>query len=240
MRTPGHEIDLTVGFLISEGLIAARSEIGAISLCARTGHNAVRVVPVQGSALASPSHAAHRRVFSSCGICGKEVIEAAMCGKVPFHLEHGRLTLEGIRLLGERMRQHQVLFEQTGATHAAALAVRPLTSQAIQSAIVREDVGRHNAMDKVIGAAVLKGIELRRSVVFLSGRLSFEMVAKAARAGIADVVGASAPTALAVSLARQLGMFLAGFARGATLTIYSGAEAIEEAFISGRFQLPGE
>jgi len=226
MRTPGHELDLTLGFLLTEGLIRSLADVGAISFCpAASGTNHVRVVAAPGGKLAA-APPPHRRIYSSCSVCGEDAIKEILESCPPFTLEPGRLSVARINALGEQMRRQQPLFRETGAPHAAALARRPLDDAALHDTIVREDVGRHNALDKAVGAALHKGMDLRQAVLFLSSRLSFEMVAKAARAGIADVVGASAPTALAVELANRLGMFLAGFARGAGVTVYSGVDAL--------------
>jgi FdhD protein len=124
------------------------------------------------------------------------------------------------------MRRGQKIFQRTGGTHAAALARPPVKPGA--ECIVHEDLGRHNALDKVVGAAAQRDMLGPGLALLLSGRLSFEMVAKAARAGISEVAGVSAPSALAVELARRLNMFLAGFVRDRTLTIYSGADALRQ------------
>ena len=125
-----------------------------------------------------------------------------------------------------KWKRRRVAFRQTGGTHAAALAELPVDA-AGGRIVVREDLGRHNALDKAVGAAVAMDIALDRSLLLLSGRLSLEMVAKAARAGISDLAGLSAPSALGVDLARRLGMFVAGFVRGDTMTVYSGVAALD-------------
>ncbi len=125
------------------------------------------------------------------------------------------------------MEQAQIAFRQTGGAHAAALAELPFDA-AGGRIVVREDLGRHNALDKAVGAAAAMGIALERSLLMLSGRLSVEMIAKAARAGITDLAGVSAPSALGVDLARRLDMFVAGFVRGDAMTVYSGASALQQ------------
>jgi len=125
--------------------------------------------------------------------------------------------------VAEAMAGAQPIFRSTGGAHAATLSQTPF-----EEAIVREDLGRHNALDKALGAALVRSMDLSRSLLMLSSRLSFEMVAKAARAGVADVAGVSAPSAAAVRLARRLRMFLAGFVRGDTMTVYAGADALSE------------
>ncbi|MCY2930774.1 MAG: formate dehydrogenase accessory sulfurtransferase FdhD [Planctomycetota bacterium] len=226
MRTPGHEADLALGLLVTEGLVASAQAVGAIGFCPEGGFepNVVQVTLAEGS-LATPLPA-HRRVFSSCALCGAEQIEQAAAGLTPFPPRPRTLSPSALTGLARHMGQGQVVFPLTGASHAAAVAMRPLDAAALARAIVREDIGRHNALDKAVGAALNAEFDLCRAVLCLSSRLSFEMVAKAARAGLADVIGLSAPTALAVALARRLGMFLAGFVRGETFTVYSGDDVL--------------
>lgn len=221
MRTPGHERELALGFLITDGLISSARDVGLIHFCESgdeewVGQLRVELVP-DASLRREPD--AHRRIYSSCSLCGAEAIEEVAADITPFALTEVRAA--DICELGRRLRSEQPIFELTGGTHAAALtdlggepAVSPL--------FVREDLGRHNALDKVVGAAAIRNAQFERPVVFLSGRLSFEMIAKAARAGIGAVAGVSAPTALSIALARRLNMFVAGFVRGDTFTVYSG------------------
>jgi FdhD protein len=136
------------------------------------------------------------------------------------------LLPEAISELGELMNSKQRYFRRTGGTHAAVLAQIERGGVVAGSAIVKEDIGRHNALDKAVGEALSRSVPFGDSFLFLSGRMSFEMVAKAARAGISDLAAVSAPTALAVELAKQLGMFLVGFARGRSAVVYSGKEAL--------------
>ena len=242
LRTPGHEEDLALGFLLTEGLIRSAAEVGAISFC-REGiagaRNEVRAHLCAGVAPARPVPA-HRRVYSSCSLCGAEMIEEAAAEIAPFRRPAGRIAPDDIFALAEFMRDSQELFRRTGAAHGAAIGMRNMESNIPHSEIhiphfkplVREDIGRHNALDKVVGAAARQGIPISESLLFLSGRLSFEMVAKAARAGISDVAAVSAPSALAVALARTLNMFLAGFVRDRTMTVYSGADALRASVCS--------
>jgi len=227
MRTPGNDVDLALGYLLTEGLISSKDDVGAISSCSSVSEmqNVVVVIPASGARI-DIGETYQRHVFSSCSICGKDQIEKIAVSLKPFDRENDLLTCEGIKGIREIMHERQQYFAETGASHAAALALLPLDKDCLDNAIVCEDVGRHNALDKAVGIAIRTGVDLRRSVLFLSSRLSFEMVAKAARAGIAYVAGASAPTALAVDLARSLNMFLAGFARERKFTIYSGLDVI--------------
>ena len=229
MRTPGQEIELTIGFLFTEGLIRSTSDLGAVSFCnGREGPaNVVRVTPAAGRTLADGGE--HREIFSSCSLCGKETIDTLARELAVFDKEPARLSAPAITGLAEEIRARQPWFRSTGASHAAALALLPLDARSLGEMIVREDVGRHNALDKAVGAALGRGMDLKRAVLLMSGRLSLEMVIKAARAGIRHVAGVSAPTAAAVELARRLNMFLAGFTRGASFTVYSCAAALVEA-----------
>ena len=225
MCTPGDEISLTLGYLLTEGIIGSMSDIGAISFCHEESENVVRVLPAAGTDLVSRLDA-YRMVFSSCSICGKEAIQAVTSCLRPFAKQGGRVSPEVIFELGEFMNSNQQYFRKTGGTHAAVLAQIEGRRLVAKKAILKEDIGRHNALDKAVGEGLRRKASFEESILFLSGRLSFEMVAKAARAGISDLAAVSAPTALAVELARKLGMFLVGFARGKSAEVYSGKEAL--------------
>lgn len=226
MRTPGNELDLALGFLLTEGVVRSPDEVGTISFCASGEFGNANVVRTRLASGVSgpPVVPRHRRVFSSCGICGAEAIEEAARDIAPFQRPGGRIRPDDVFNLADAMHRAQGIFRRTGGAHAAALAQPPVQSDS--ATIVREDLGRHNALDKVVGAASRRGGALESALLVLSGRLSFEMVAKAARVGISDVAGVSAPSALAVQLAATLNMFVAGFVRGRTMTVYSGAEAL--------------
>ena len=214
-----------VGYLLTEGIIGSMGDIGAIAFCQEEPGNVVRVTPCNGCDLLSRLDA-YRVVFSSCSICGKEAIQAVTSCRPPFSKEKARLSPAVISELERFMNLEQPYFRRTGGTHAAVLAQIDKGSIVARSAIVKEDIGRHNALDKVVGEALMRGVRFDDSFLFLSGRISFEMVAKAARAGISDLAAVSAPTAVAVELARQLGMLLVGFARGESAVVYSGKEAL--------------
>lgn len=227
MCTPGGELEIALGYLITEGIIRSRKEIGGISFCEQDpagNRNVVRIILAAGRG-ANEILPPYRRVFSSCSVCGAEAVDELVREVARFERPPARLCPRAIAALGQELFKRQRLFPLTGGAHAAALAELPLTSESIRNAVIREDIGRHNTIDKVVGAAAGAGRELAHSFLFLSGRLSYEMVAKAARAGIADVAGISAPTSLAVRLAQHLGMFLAGFAREDSMTVYSGFDA---------------
>lgn len=227
MRTPGAEIDLATGFLLSEGLIRSRRQITAMSYCPEGPSQPAGVVRVCLNE--EPTERAQRpsrNIFSSCSLCGLDVIEAFAKGLPVFEKVPGRLHPRDVFALRDGMESAQGAFHQTGGAHAAALAELPVDT-ATGRIIVREDLGRHNALDKAVGAAAAVDIPLEKSLLLLSGRLSVEMVAKAARTGISDLAGLSAPSALGVDLARRLGMFVAGFVRGDTMTVYAGVAALE-------------
>ncbi len=213
MRTPGHDEELALGFLHGEGLIpAAPRAVGP------TDDFAANTVEVAGPLLRDPG-ARSFYTTSSCGVCGKGALEevavaapAAPDGPVVERALLARLP-EGLR---------QPTFARTGGLHATGLF-----DAAGALLLVREDVGRHNAMDKVIGRALLDGLlPLRERILCVSGRLSFELVQKAAVAGAPILVGVGAPSSLAIELAADRGMTLCGFARGETVNVYTGLERV--------------
>jgi len=226
MCTPRDAEDLALGFLIAEGLIKSVDEVGAISFCPDgiPGSRNVVQVHLPGGGGLTGAVPDHRTVFSSCSVCGSEMIEKLADDISPFERRPGRLTPEDIFALAECMNEAQSDFQRTGGSHAAAVAAPPLGPDSV--VLVREDIGRHNALDKVIGAAARHGLRLENQLLMLSSRLPYEMVAKAARAGVSAVAGVSAPSALSVTLARRLNMFLAGFVRGRKMTVYAGPDAL--------------
>ncbi len=225
MRTPGGDAELAVGFLVSEGLLAAPDLVG---LTVEVGDPAGVSTPENELVvrIARPFDAADvpARAFvasASCGICGKASLDDVAIRCAPL-LAGPLVDAAVIAELPERLRTGQALFEQTGGLHAAGLF-----DPAGVLLAVREDVGRHNALDKLIGAAALAGqLPLHDRVLAVSGRASFEIVQKAAVAGIAVVASISAPTDLAVSAAERLGLTLVGFVRGGAFNVYAGAERI--------------
>ena len=213
MRTPGNDEELALGFLYGEGLIDGPRVAGL------TDDLAANVVDVQGPLLRDPGA---RRFYttSSCGVCGKGSLEevAVLAPPLPEGPRVARALLAG---LPERLRQPT--FARTGGIHATGL----FGAAGGDPLLVREDVGRHNAMDKVIGRALLDGrLPLAGHILCVSGRLSFELVQKAAVAGAPVLVGVGAPTSLAVELAADRGMTLAGFARGGNVNVYSGEQRV--------------
>ena len=212
MRTPGHDEELALGFLYGEGLIDGPRETGL------TDSLAANTIDVRGPLLRDPGA---RRCYttSSCGVCVKGSLEevAVHAPTLPAGPQVARALLAA---LPDHLRQPA--FGRTGGTHATGLF-----SAAGDALLVREDVGRHNAMDKIVGRALCDGLlPLHGAILCVSGRLSFELVQKAAVAGAPILVGVGAPTSLAVALASDRGMTLAGFARGASVNVYSGAERV--------------
>jgi FdhD protein len=212
MRTPGEDDELALGFLYGEGLIdSPRRADPPEDLAGNT-------VDVDGPLLREPGE---RRFYttSSCGVCGKGAIDEVIvhCAALP---DGPVLARELLADLPERLRQPG--FERTGGLHATGL----FTAEG-ELLLVREDVGRHNAMDKVVGRALLEGrVPLHGHVLCVSGRLSFELVQKAAVAGAPVLVGVGAPSSLAIRLAEEHRMTLCGFARGGNVNVYSGAERV--------------
>jgi len=213
MRTPGHDEELALGFLFGEGLIdAARAAGPPADLAANT-------VEVAGPLLREPDA---RSFFtsSSCGVCGKGALEAVAVHAPAVAPGGVRIARALLAALPDRLRQPG--FARTGGLHATGLF-----TQAGELLVAREDVGRHNAMDKVVGHALrAHAVPLSRNVLCVSGRLSFELVQKAAVAGAPVLVGVGAPTSLAVRLAADRGLTLAGFARNGRVNVYSGAERV--------------
>jgi FdhD protein len=212
MRTPGDDLGLAAGFCLAEGLIESRAQLGSIQACERENANQVSVVRA-GEQLPRLRPVRHT-IASSCGLCGRDMIEEVVKRLPPLGADC-RFTLTDLLAMGERLQDSQQHFRPTGGTHAAGLFDE---RAALLSAA--EDVGRHNALDKAIGRLLLADRLGEARLAFLSGRCSFEMVQKAARAGIPVVASVSAPTELAVDLARRAGLTLVGFVRRETLTVY--------------------
>jgi FdhD protein len=222
MRTPGHDSELATGFLWTEGLIRSPQDVLAVVPC-RSG-NGVRVHLRAGVALDRQRLKRHFYTTSSCGVCGKSSIEAVQVNPAFAPPEdHLRIPEAVIHQLAERARAGQVAFECTGGLHASALFSADGTLLGL-----REDVGRHNALDKLIGYHVLrKQLPLSASILMVSGRVSFELVQKGAMAGIPVLVAVGAPSSLAIDLAESRGMTLIGFARQNRFNIYCGKQRID-------------
>ena len=227
MRTPGNDFELAAGFLLAEGIVEERDAIVDISYCPEAGleqqYNVVGVYLRAGVEVGPELLTRNFYTTSSCGVCGKSSLEALRIRGCP-SVARGRprVRAEVIGALPQTLRASQALFERTGGLHAAGLfdaEGRLLT--------LREDVGRHNALDKVIGRHLLDGsLPLSDAVAVVSGRASWELMQKALAAGIPMLVAVGAPSSLAVDLATEFGMTLVGFARGEGFNIYAGSERV--------------
>ncbi|SDX21304.1 FdhD protein [Saccharopolyspora shandongensis] len=229
MRTPGHDFDLAVGFLVSEGVIGSADDVTSIRYCAGAtsdGGNTYNVVDVALAPGVAPPDASLERNFyttSSCGLCGKASLDAVRTTTTwPLGEDSLRIDPSTLAVLPDRLREAQRVFDSAGGLHAAGL----FTADG-RLTCLREDVGRHNAVDKVVGDALRAGrLPLRDSVLMVSGRASFELVQKAVMAGIPALAAVSAPSSLAVDLAADAGLTLIGFLRGTSMNVYSGAERL--------------
>lgn len=224
MRTPGADFELAAGFLFSEGLVDGGDAIARIRYCtdAPQQYNTVSVYLAPGADFDPALLSRNFYATSSCGVCGKASIDAVM-GPACARVAAGPVVDPALLVaLPDRLREAQRVFARTGGLHGAGQFT---AAGALVRA--REDVGRHNALDKLVGAALLEGaLPLAESIVLVSGRLSFELVQKAARAGVPVLAGVSAPSSLAVQLAEQAGMTLAGFVRDGGFNVYAGGGRI--------------
>ncbi|WP_406690052.1 formate dehydrogenase accessory sulfurtransferase FdhD [Saccharopolyspora sp. ID03-671] len=231
MRTPGHDFDLAAGFLVSEGVVRSGSDIAGIRYClgtAEDGSNTYNVVDVLLAAgVAAPDASLERNFYttSSCGLCGKASLDAVRTTSTWQVADDPlRLDADVLAELPDKLREAQKVFDSTGGLHAAGLFTHDGELLG-----VREDVGRHNAVDKVIGDAVRADrLPLRETILVVSGRASFELVQKAIMAGIPALAAVSAPSSLAVELAADAGLTLTGFLRGDSMNIYTGTHRLED------------
>lgn len=230
MRTPGHDEELAAGFLFSEGLLFSCAELGALRVGADAdglpSPNVIEVIPANGIDLAQRAQAAgYSRQFAvnaSCGVCGKNSVMEA-CATLPALPDDGFVVApEVLYALPERLGAEQRVFRATGGLHAAGLFDRAGALLAL-----REDVGRHNAVDKLVGRALLDGaLPMRERILLVSGRLSFEIILKALAAGIPIIAAVSAPSHLAVDLAEAGGVTLVAFLRGNSMNVYTHPQRI--------------
>lgn len=230
MRTPGHDIDLIHGFLLSEGIIGDRGDISTIRYCDgvdENGRNTYNVLDVTFSPSALPAAAPTTRNFmttSACGVCGKVSLDDVRT-RSRFDVAATELSVdvEILTTMPDTLRRNQRVFDATGGLHAAGL----FTADGALLAL-REDVGRHNAVDKVIGWAVSENrIPSFDAVLIVSGRASFELVQKAVMSGVPVLGAVSAPSSLAVDLAADAGLTLVGFLRGQSMNIYTRGDRIK-------------
>lgn len=229
MRTPGHDVELAHGFLLTEGVIAARADVTVARYCdgvddeGRQTYNVLDVALADG--VPPPDPGVERNFFttSSCGVCGKGALEAVRVRTRCSPAGDGvRVAPSVLSALPDTLRAAQRVFDTTGGLHAAGL----FTADG-EPLLVREDVGRHNAVDKVLGAALLAGrVPASGTVLLVSGRASFELAQKAVMAGVPVLAAVSAPSSLAVELADEEGLTLVGFLRGETMNVYTHPERI--------------
>jgi len=223
MRTPGDDEDLATGFLFTESIIRSPDDIAIIKPC--DGDNTIRVELEDGVDVDLDRLQRHFYTSSSCGVCGKSSLDALRAtGLEPIPAIPAQFSRDVLVEIPGRLRAMQETFEQTGGLHAAAVF-----GSDGELLVVREDIGRHNAVDKVIGA-LLRAARLpaRDLGLMVSGRASFELMQKAAVAGMPLLAAVSAPSSLAVELAREFNMTLVGFLRGDTFNVYAGEERIAE------------
>ncbi|GAA1995586.1 formate dehydrogenase accessory sulfurtransferase FdhD [Microbacterium pumilum] len=252
MRTPGNDVELAAGFLVSEGVISRGEQFRSAIHCGGPGtggppagsgalgrvpdgvglldagsgntYNVLDVSLAPGVAPPDPDLTRNFYTTSSCGLCGKASIEAVETVST-YEVASDSMTLEATTLIGfpDLLRAQQAVFDKTGGLHAAAL----FDAETGELLVIREDVGRHNAVDKVVGWAALNDrLPLRGTVLQVSGRASFELVQKAVMAGIPMLAAVSAPSSLAVELAEASGLTLVGFLRGSSMNVYSRADRL--------------
>jgi FdhD protein len=219
MRTPGHDIELAAGWLVVESGVRVPSDILTLRSCREDDTDRVHI------SLDSDVRPPRARAFvtsAACGVCSADVLDLALQRTSAPHSEGWTVSREVLAALPDAMRPHQRIFDRTGGVHAAALATD--TGELL---VVREDVGRHNAVDKVVGHALTNDLlPATDHLLVVSGRVSFEIVQKAVAAGVAGIVAVSAPTSLAVDLAREYDLLLAGMVRSGRLNVYSGHAVI--------------
>ncbi|MDR2999173.1 MAG: formate dehydrogenase accessory sulfurtransferase FdhD [Microbacterium sp.] len=226
MRTPGHDVELAAGFLVSEGIIAEGAEFRSAIHCGGPGtggaentYNVLDVALAPGVIPPSPEQARAFYTTSSCGVCGKASIDqVATISRYDVASDSVAVDAEALAAFPDLLRAQQEAFDKTGGLHAAAL----FDAATGELLVLREDVGRHNAVDKVVGWAVLDDrLPLSGTVLQVSGRASFELVQKAVMAGIPILAAVSAPSSLAAELAEERGLTLVGFLRERTMNVYS-------------------
>ena len=228
MRTPGHDFELAVGFLFSEGIVSRRGQVREVTYCRDQGSQEYNIVTVrfrEGFRLDEDLLTRNFYTSSSCGVCGKASLEAVeMKGCRPLPLGDLRLDPSTLAQLPDRLVAHQKAFQRTGGLHASGLFDGQ--GNLLQ---IREDVGRHNAVDKVVGEALLSGtLPLKDRVLVVSGRTSFEILQKTVTAGIPVVVAVGAPSSLAVELAREFNVTLLGFTRKDRFNLYAGEARVKD------------
>jgi FdhD protein len=227
MRTPGNDDELAAGFLFTEGILQSKNQIARIKHCGKfpSAQNTIRVDLLKNVKVNLKKLERNFYTTSSCGVCGKSSLESLATGAKKINRkDYPKVSAKTIHLLPEKLRQAQTIFDRTGGLHAAALF--DAGGNLID---LKEDVGRHNAVDKLIGAQFLKdNLPLEEVILFLSGRASFELLQKAVMAQISIVCAVGAPSSLAVEAAREFNVTLLGFVRDGRFNIYNGLERIYE------------
>lgn len=235
MRTPGSDFELAMGFLFGEGVVSGRSAVRRISYCVDRDldevqrYNIVNVELASDVAVDLAPLERHFSVTSACGVCGKATLDSLRTRGYSIRDDGAEVDADVISSLPDRLRAAQSAFEATGGLHASGLF-------SIDGELValREDVGRHNAMDKLVGWGVLSDmVPFGSKIVLVSGRSSFELVQKALASGVSMLCSVSAPSSLAVDLAREFGLTLVGFVRERRFQIYSGADRVAAVAASG-------
>lgn len=229
MRTPGDDVDLAAGFLCTEGIVRGRSDVQTARHCsgavvgAENAGNVLDVTLAPGTPAPSVDPTRNFYTTSSCGLCGKASIDAVRTSTAhPVAGDVLEVSVDVLASLPDRLRAAQRVFDRTGGLHAAGLF-----TAAGDLLCIREDVGRHNAVDKAVGWALRNDrLPLRETILLVSGRASFELVQKASMAGIPLLAAVSAPSTLAVDLASEMDMTLVGFLRGNRMNVYAGAARI--------------
>lgn len=227
MRTPGNDFELAAGFLLAEHIVARREDIAAMSYCVDPAvdreqrYNIVNIELASDSLPDTEHLERHFTMSSACGVCGKATLEALHTRSAPID-DDVRFDLATLMKLPERMRAAQRVFASTGGLHAAAIF-----DAAGELVVLREDVGRHNALDKVLGWALLnRRVPLRGSAALVSGRASYELVQKSIMARLPVLCAVSAPSSLAVALAAEFNVTLVGFLRTPRANVYSGSQRL--------------
>jgi FdhD protein len=229
MRTPGHDVELAHGFLLTEGVIGDRADVLHARYCGSVDEDGRNTYNVLDLTLAphvpAPDPTVERNFYttSSCGVCGKASLDAVrLRTRFPPAADPVSVSPSVLATLPDALRARQRVFDRTGGLHAAGLFTATGTPL-----VVREDVGRHNAVDKVLGWAVLNGqVPAAATILMVSGRASFELVQKAVMAGVPVLAAVSAPSSLAADLADEAGLTLVGFVRGGSMNVYTGLERL--------------
>ena len=225
MRTPGNDFELALGFCLTEGIVDHPDDVATIRYCGQDRPaGTYNIVDVRRRTPSPPDERLRRNVYttSSCGVCGTTSIDAVRTHVADLGGDQVRVATDVLATLPDRLRDRQRLFDRTGGLHAAALALPDGDLRC-----VREDVGRHNAVDKVLGWAATRGhLPLGGNVLVVSGRVAFEIVQKAAKGGIPMIAAVSAPTSLAVDLAESVGMTVVGFVRDGGMNVYTRPDRV--------------